>query len=91
MGEKPSPSGVDFSMPRWGEKAEYSPPEGGGFERPCKLPRPEGGGIQGVHATGFNRWWLTVQPTGGFRPTGSIDERHSGSYITSDQKYIQMV
>jgi hypothetical protein len=46
-------------MPRWGEKAEYPPPEGGGFERPCTLPTPEGGGIQGVHATGFSRWWLT--------------------------------
>jgi hypothetical protein len=23
MGEKPSPSGEDLSMPRWGEKAEY--------------------------------------------------------------------
>jgi hypothetical protein len=47
MGEKPSPSGEDFGMPRWGDKAEYPPPEGGGFERPCKLPPPEGGGIQG--------------------------------------------
>jgi hypothetical protein len=45
MGEKPSPSGEDFSMPRWSEKAEYSP--------------LEGGGIQGVHATDFSRWWLT--------------------------------
>jgi hypothetical protein len=44
MEEKSSPSGEDFSMPRWGEKAEYPPPEGGGFERPCKLPPPEGGG-----------------------------------------------
>jgi hypothetical protein len=23
------------------------------------IPPPEGGGIQGVHATGFSRWWLT--------------------------------
>jgi hypothetical protein len=23
------------------------------------LPPPEGGGIQGVQATGFSRWWLT--------------------------------
>jgi hypothetical protein len=42
MEEKPSPSGEDFSMPRWGEKAEYPP--------------PEGDGIYGVHATGFSRW-----------------------------------
>jgi hypothetical protein len=31
MGEKPSPSGEDFSIPD-GEKAEYPPPEGEGFE-----------------------------------------------------------
>jgi hypothetical protein len=43
MGEKPSPSGEGFSMPRMGERAEYPPPEGGGSYG-CTPQTSAGGG-----------------------------------------------